>query len=400
MSTLPDFTGPGFFAGEAPDGLTTIAGTPTSAQVRVYWRDSADPDSPDVLVDSTQSAADGTWQIAGLNPALRYVVRAQKSQFDDVTVVGAAPSRSDVIAYVDHLEPTEEFDGLTGYVLLDSGLPPFTCQVIEPLPYGLTARVDGRKLLIEGASTDEGLWDSVVRVTASNGVWVDVPVQVQIQIQELSDPHFDKVALLLHFDEDFSDVKGGAFQAAGIVTFQPGKFDHGMFLTSGESGVVETAPRGELDLPADFTIEGWMMPTAGTSGAFIGRFQTQSGGNGWQIYLESTGRLSFYHYVYEYYGGAYPIRGVGPDVRDGVWHHVAVTREAGLLRMFVDGVLVGTGSSSVSYTSTITLLSVGYQAQGGGRYPFRGGIDEVRITNGVARYTENFTPPDKPFPNR
>ena len=180
MSTLPDFTGPGFFAGEAPDGLTTIAGTPTSAQVRVYWRDPADPQAPDVLVASTQSAADGTWQIAGLNPALRYVVRAQKSQFDDVTVVGAAPSRSDVIAYVDRLEQSEEFDGLTGHVLLDSGLPPFNCEVIQPLPFGLAARVDGRKLLIEGRSDDEGRWESVVRVTASNGVWVDVPVRVLI----------------------------------------------------------------------------------------------------------------------------------------------------------------------------------------------------------------------------
>lgn len=183
MSTLPDFTGPGFFAGEAPDGLTTIAGTPTSASVRVYWRDSADHDAPDVLVASTQSAADGTWQIAGLNPALRYVVRAQKSQFDDVTVVGAAPSRSDVIVYVDHLEPTEDFDGLTGHVLLDSGLPPFTCEVIEPLPYGLEPVLDGRKLLIEGASDDEGIWNSVVRVTASNGVWVDVPVHAVIGLR-------------------------------------------------------------------------------------------------------------------------------------------------------------------------------------------------------------------------
>ena len=181
MSTLPDFTGPGFFAGEAPDGLTTIAGTPTSASVRVYWRDSADPDAPDVLVDSTQSAADGTWQIAGLNPALRYVVRAQKSQFDDVTVVGAAPSRTDVIAYVDHLELTEEFYGVTGHVLLDSGLPPFTCEVVEPLPYGLSARIEGRKLLIEGVSFDVGQWESVVRVTASNGVLVDVPLSIEIK---------------------------------------------------------------------------------------------------------------------------------------------------------------------------------------------------------------------------
>ena len=141
-----------------------------------------------------------------------------------------------------------------------------------------------------------------------------------------------------------------------------------------------------------------MMPAADTSGAFITRFQSgASAGSGWQIYLENTGRLSFYQYVS---GGSYPIRGVGPDVRDGNWHHVAVTREVGLLRMFVDGVLVGTGASSVSYTSTITLLSVGYQVQGSARYPFRGGIDEVRITKGVARYTTNFTRPDKPFPSR
>ena len=145
MSTLPDFTGPGFFAGEAPDGLTTIAGTPTSASVRVYWRDSADPNAPDVLVASTQSAADGTWQIAGLNPALRYVVRAQKSQFDDVTVVGAAPSRSDVIAYVDRLEQSEEFDGLTGHVLLDSGLPP-----------GLSPLARGNHEQLPGASSPQG----------------------------------------------------------------------------------------------------------------------------------------------------------------------------------------------------------------------------------------------------
>lgn len=176
----PRFVGTGFFAGEAPDGLTTVYGDPISADVFVYWRDPDDPMAQEVLVGATKSAPDGTWCITGLNYNLRYVVRARASGRDDVTVVSVQPSRSDVIAYVDHLEPTEEFDGLTGYVLLDSGLPPFTCQVIQPLPYGLSARVDGRKLLIEGVSSDAGLWESMVRVTASNGAWADVPVQVRI----------------------------------------------------------------------------------------------------------------------------------------------------------------------------------------------------------------------------
>lgn len=176
----PRFVGTGFFAGEAPGGLTTVYGDPIPADVFVYWRDPDDPMAQEVLVGATKSAPDGTWRITGLNYNLQYVIRARASGRDDVTVVGAQPARGDVIAYVDHLEPTEDFDGLTGHVLLDSGLPPFTCEVIQPLPSGLTARVDGRKLLIEGRSYDGGHWESVVRVTASNGVWVDVPVQVRI----------------------------------------------------------------------------------------------------------------------------------------------------------------------------------------------------------------------------
>ena len=392
MSTLPDFTGPGFFAGEAPDGLTTIAGTPTSAQVRVYWRDPADPQAPDALVASTQSAADGTWQIAGLNPALRYVVRAQKSQFDDVTVVGAMPARSDVIVYVDNLAPREDefgdVDGLTGHVLLDSGLPPFTCEVIQPLPYGLSARIEGRKLLIDGASTDNGVWSSVVRVTASNAVWVDVPVQVQIQV--LLDPHWDKVVALLHFNGDLTDEA------------DPDRVWRGSYVASPQSGV-----RGStaLDKTARISVpdSGAGLPTPWvfykepcTLEFFLRRDSSSDTGN---IISLWGGNIRFKcevlnsNLVFTAFIGAIRTMSFALPFIDSNLEHIAIVRgENGIFSAFRQGVKLPQTYGPYS----------GEVYAGTGLSVTAGGVtfDELRISKGVARYTENFTPPTNQFPHR
>lgn len=208
------------------------------------------------------------------------------------------------------------------------------------------------------------------------------------------DPYWANVALLMHFEDSIADQKGGNYAAAGTIGYAAGKFGRCLQLNSGDSGVVEPAATTVTNLPADFTVEGWMKPTA--AGVFINRFEVGSTEKGWQIELHSNGKLSFYQYVN---GGSYPISQVGPNVMDGQWHHVAVTRQGSTLRLFVDGVLAGTGASSVDYTSAVARLSIGFQVQGAARYPMRGGIDDVRITKGVARYTANFTPPAAQFPN-
>ena len=399
MSALPNFTGPGYFAGEAPDGLTTIAGTPTSASVRVYWRDPSDPQAPDVLVASTQSAADGTWQITGLNPALRYVVRAQKSQFDDVTVVGAAPSRSDVIAYVDQLVPRAEddfgdVDGLTGHVLLDSGLPPFTCEAIQPLPYGLSARVDGRKLLIEGESIDNGLWESVVRVTASNGVWADVPVQVQIQVLHL-DPHWDKVVSLLHFDGDFTDETGGVVTTSGDLSFTPGKFSEAVRFTRSVTPRTVIRKSGLNIGSGDFTIEAWVRLSSVSQDNTIFDFRLGTGISSLPLVECDRGNL------YVWVSGSYLIGPMTSAMSASHFKHLALVRTSGVLSLWLDGVLVGTAGHT--YDMGNAQVSIGRSmntASSNTNFDLAGDIDELRITTGVARYTENFTPPDKRFPNR
>ena len=185
--------GPGYLAGEAPGGRTTVGGVPVSADVDVFY----ELDTKDWQhVASTTSQPDGTWSIVGLDPDKRFNVVARHASFGGVIAVDVQPSRTDVVTLSGAFTTNDDFNGVAGFMTVESGMPPFTASVVDPLPYGLNPLVvDGRKLIIDGISDDVGLWESVVRVTDSNGVWVDVPVQVQIQAS--TDPHWDKVVALL-----------------------------------------------------------------------------------------------------------------------------------------------------------------------------------------------------------
>ena len=78
------------------------------------------------------------------------------------------------------------------------------------------------------------------------------------------------------------------------------------------------------------------------------------------------------------------------------WNHVVWTRASGNNRIFINGTQVGTTvSDSTNYTSTIIYIG----ASKTNTFNFAGYIDELRITNGYARYTSNFTPSTTAFSN-
>ena len=150
MSTPPNFSGPGYFAGEAPDGLTTVAGVPVAAQVQVLWRDSADPAATETLVAQTTSSAGGQWQITGINPDLQYVVRGRKAGFDDVTVVGAVPTRTDVVSAVGSFTTDPDTNSITGQAWAEGGLPPYSFTRMDAAAPGITADFSGRYVTLSG----------------------------------------------------------------------------------------------------------------------------------------------------------------------------------------------------------------------------------------------------------
>ena len=84
--------GNGYLAGEFPDGITTVGGTPVAATVRVLYRPEAGEPGDGVVVAEVQSAPDGSWRVDGLNTALKYDVVGRKDGFNDVIMANVAPA--------------------------------------------------------------------------------------------------------------------------------------------------------------------------------------------------------------------------------------------------------------------------------------------------------------------
>jgi len=88
----------------------------------------------------------------------------------------------------------------------------------------------------------------------------------------------------------------------------------------------------------------------------------------------------------------------GPATTLNVWNHIAVTRNAGTVRVFVNGVSGIPVSITKSFTSRSTIIG-GFLYTGFEGY-FYGYIDELRITKGIARYTSSFATQSIEFSNQ
>lgn len=143
----------------------------------------------------------------------------------------------------------------------------------------------------------------------------------------------------------------------------------------------------------DYTIEMWVrFDAVGAGNQFLGG-QWSSGQYAWS--------LAIYGSVLAFSPGSNGSNQAGFVFTDAptaaTWHHIAITRHAGVRRHFLDGVFAGSDSDPHNMISTSDLV-IGQNGDGGGSY-LSGYIDELRIVKGTAIYdTDNdFTPPSAPF---
>lgn len=138
-----------------------------------------------------------------------------------------------------------------------------------------------------------------------------------------------------------------------------------------------------------FTFEFWFQTSSSTQYATF--FSNESGGGGFTILINSSAGNGV---IQIYNGGSGLIHASSAGgYKNGVWHHLALSRDSSGSRLFINGTQQGaTNSGQASAVFDGGDWIIGNNLSFSGR-DYNGYIDDFRITKGYARYTSTFTPP-------
>lgn len=169
------------------------------------------------------------------------------------------------------------------------------------------------------------------------------------------------------------------------------KYGTGSMAFDGTGDYISTIDTPYLQLGTNnFTIEFWVY--LNTNSADRGFVYKGGSGTGWLVSLRVDNTVAFKVQNVDV------ITSTG-TLSTGQWYYIAVVREGtgtNQTKLYIDGVNDGTATVADNFTQTDE-LGIG-KNRGAGDY-LNGYIDDLRITRGVARYTANFTPPTRAFPN-
>lgn len=223
------------------------------------------------------------------------------------------------------------------------------------------------------------------------------------------DPYWGKVSLLLpmtgsngstSFTDASENTKTVAAQDGAQISTAQYKWSDssGYFDGSGDYLVVTTSDDFNFG-SGDMTIEFWFRSASTTDNTTL--LNREWGGSpysgGFTIQMRGGASGPLRVYMSDYSTGLALMTGTTTTHGDDNWHHVAWTKQGNVHRLFLDGTQESTATTTATFASVSKDISVGSDQTFGGRY-FAGYIQDLRITKGAARYTENFTAPSESFP--
>ena len=158
-------------------------------------------------------------------------------------------------------------------------------------------------------------------------------------------------------------------------------------------GSNDTARFVDLPLSTTFTYEAWIKRTS-DSGSYEAIMSDANSGYGqamFTVFIDGAGSDCGNDHLAYYQAAENQTQCSGVSIALDQWYHVAVSRESnGTRKIFVNGVLASTNTSTTAPSNSNGIFAIGSAGSYKGEY-FAGRIDEVRLSN-TARYTANFTP--------
>ena len=157
----------------------------------------------------------------------------------------------------------------------------------------------------------------------------------------------------------------------------------------GDADYLEASNSDDFQLgTGDFTVEAWVLANDNSGSRQI--ISMSDGNENWQLFTHSGGTIRWNSKGTNDSGTIQHDADAKIDAK--TWNHVAATRSGNTLRLFKNGIVVGT----FGYNSDLTLSaggpSIGIWDADKTSEDWQGHISNVRIIKGKALYTSNFKP--------
>ena len=227
----------------------------------------------------------------------------------------------------------------------------------------------------------------------------------------MADSYYDQTVLFLPFEKrtefpgspnliyDFSkyNARPSVTSSGGLsATSKYGTqgFSSNGFLNESQGISLDYLSRPLALGTADFTVEGWFRTNHVASNVPFTLIDAgrDLSATSWRFYVAPTIQRASFNT-----GAGTTIIVGNTTLATGTWYHLAVTRSAGLMSIWVNGSLDATPVvNTTSFTASSNCLSAtapGFSSASG-FYMF---LDDLRVTVGVARYTSSFTPTEIPL---
>lgn len=214
------------------------------------------------------------------------------------------------------------------------------------------------------------------------GEGLDLDVKLLIHADNVGNNNFVDSS----YDNRTMSVVGGTVGTSSVK-----KFGSGSAYFDGSSDSLRAVYSGIGAIGSFFTIDMWVYFKDFGEGLLLG--QRYDVNNLWNFFYHQTEGLKFQQIV----SGSFLTqieRAWTPSL--DTWYHLACVNDGGNYGIYVDGNLLG----SIEYDGSVVGNNMGTYVEIGDSQnmgDFKGYMDEIRFSVGVARWTSNFTPPVAPY---